>query len=82
MIEALTLDPAWLFSSLCGVLLYVWRRQENRIAELERQLLSIKELLPRDYVCRRECVERAQKLEKTLDKACDKMDRLAEARRE
>ena len=50
MIEALTLDPAWLFSSLCGVLLYVWRRQENRIAELERQLLSIKDLLPRDYV--------------------------------
>lgn len=70
----MTLDPTWILSALCAVLVYLWKRQETRIDELEDELARMNE----KYVARHECTGRAKMLEKTLDRACDKLDRLAE----
>lgn len=88
MTEALTFDPAWLFSSLCGLLLYVWRKQEGRIADLERRLEALKEQqcktveeIHKNYVPRADCRERTGQILSGLERVDNKLDRVADLAR-
>ncbi|MEG1609641.1 MAG: hypothetical protein RR317_00465 [Bilophila sp.] len=70
-----------LLGLVCALLTYWGTRIEQRVDELKKQHYSIAEEVHKDYVPRGDCRERTGQILGSLERADEKLDRIADALR-